>query len=69
METQMTVHRATRQNDSSDSSAPSEGLSEIQANCRRLADAADAEIERALNGGGVNAEEFLQSAHQLRGGE
>ncbi|MGA2443023.1 MAG: hypothetical protein ABSH08_18885 [Tepidisphaeraceae bacterium] len=69
METQLTLHPAARQNDFSGPSNPSEGLSEIQASCRRLADAADAEIERALHGGGVNAEEFLRSAQQLRGGQ
>ncbi|MGD0388432.1 MAG: hypothetical protein ABSC42_05695 [Tepidisphaeraceae bacterium] len=69
METQLIQHRPARQNDSCDSSTPSEGLSAIQASCRRLADAADAEIERALHGGGVEAEQFLRSAQQLRGGQ
>ena len=68
METQLTLHRTAPQNNFADSSTPSGGLSEIQASCQRLADAADAEIERALNGG-VAAEEFLQSAQQLRGGQ
>ncbi len=69
MEAQQTLHRTARQDNSTDSSGPSAGLSEIQASCRRLADAADAEIERALNGGGVDAEEFLRSTQQLRGGQ
>jgi hypothetical protein len=68
METQMTLHRASRQNASTDPSSTSQGLSQIQASCRRLADAADAEIERALNGD-LQAEEFLASAHQIRGGQ
>ena len=68
METQMTLHRASRQNASTDSASASEGLSQIQASCRRLADAADAEIDRALNGD-LQAEEFLASAHQIRGGQ
>ena len=68
METQMTLHRASRQNASTDPSSASEGLSQIQASCQRLADAADAEIDRALNGD-LQAEEFLASAHQIRGGQ
>jgi hypothetical protein len=65
METQLTLHRASRQNDSS---IPSEGLSEIQASCRRVADAAQAEINQAL-GDGRKADEFLQSTKQVRGGQ
>jgi hypothetical protein len=68
METQLTLHRAARQNDLSASSTPSGGLSEIQASCRRLADAADAEVNRAL-GDGFEAEKFLQSTKQVRGGQ
>lgn len=69
METQLTLHRAARGNDSPDTSNASEGLSEIQASCRRLGDAADAAIEQALNGGGLSAEQFLTSTRQLRGGQ
>jgi hypothetical protein len=65
METQLTLHRASRQNDSP---IPSGGLSEIQASCRRVADAADAEVNQAL-GDGLEAEEFLQSTKQVRGGQ
>jgi hypothetical protein len=49
-------------------SSTSAALSDIQANCQRLADAADAEIERALSGG-FSAEQFNQSTRQLTGGQ
>ena len=68
METQLTINRVARQSDAPDSSTASEELSQIQAGCQRLADAADVEIDRALNGG-ITAEEFLRSTQQVRGGQ
>jgi hypothetical protein len=68
MELQLTRQRAARQSNAGDSSDPSSALSEIRAGCQRVADAAQAEIDRALNCG-VEAEEFLSSAKQLRGGQ
>jgi hypothetical protein len=66
METQLMNQRASRQNDSSDASAGSAGLSEMQASCHRVADAAAAEIAHALKG---DVEGFLDSAKQMRGAQ
>jgi hypothetical protein len=66
METQLIHQRSTQQMDSSNPSGESAGLSEVQASCQRLTDAADAEITRALSG---NTEEFMNSTRQLRGGQ
>ena len=68
MELQLTRQRAARQNNAGDSTDPSAALTEIQAGCQRVADAAQAEIDRALHGG-VEAEEFLNLAKQVRGGQ
>jgi hypothetical protein len=69
METQQIVRRTAWRSDSSDAADPSSsGLSEIQASCRRLADAADAEIERALSGT-LTPEQYNQSTRQMTGGQ